>query len=155
MLLKFLVAGLAIAFCTLLGYFAAGKYRARKSFFSQLCDLNERYLSELEYRRKPLGEFLKDCKFTGDFAKTAELFLAQGRAEIKYSYLTKSEREEAENYFGQLGRGNTEAQAGFFGAKRAQLCEWKEKSAAEAKKRGELYLKLGLLAGLAFVILIV
>ncbi len=154
MWLKLLLCGLVIAFCAALGYFAAGKYRARKSFFTQLYDLNEKYLSELKFRRMPLPDFLSGCKFTGDFQKTVESFLAK-QTRVNFSYLTEEEKADALTYFGQLGRGDSRSQLGFFEGKRAMLSERKETCAKESKERGELYLKLGILAGLAFVILIV
>ncbi len=154
MWLKFVLAGLVIAFCTLLGYFAAGKYRARRSFFAQWSDLNEKYLSELKYRRAPLPEFLKECKLTGEFGKAAESSL-KGNGELKAAFLTEEEKKDALVYFGQLGRGDSRSQLGFFEGKRALLLTKKEGAEKDAKERGELYLKLGLLAGLAFVILIV
>lgn len=152
MWLKLLLCGLAIAFCALLGKFAAGKYHARKCFFSQLCDLNERFLSELKYRRTPLPDFLKTCELTGDFRKIVQ---APAESEIKLSYLTDTEKADVRNYLLQLGRGDSVSQLGFFENRRTSLLEQKERTAKEAKEREELYFKLGLLAGLAFVILIV
>ncbi len=155
MWLKLIVCGLSIAFCTLLGWLAAGKYRARRSFFAQAYDLNEKYLAELEYRRAPLTEFLRSCKFSGDFGKAVENFLSAKPPLFDLDYLTQEEREEVRSCFSQLGRGDTAAELGFFGGKRASLLDKKNSSAKEAAERGELYTKLGLLAGLAFVILIV
>ena len=66
----------------------------------------------------------------------------------------KEERAEAQRYFQQLGRGDARTQAVFFSAQAARLNALREQSAREAKARGELYLKLGLLAGLALVVLI-
>ena len=54
-----------------------------------------------------------------------------------------------------LGRGDALSQSGFFSARRAALEQKKADTEKEAKARGALYLKLGLLAGLAFVILII
>lgn len=155
MWLKLLLCGLAIAFCTLLGYLAAGKYRARMRFFAQIYELNERYLTELKYRRTPLPSFLASCKLSGDLQKAVESFLAKKQPKTDLSYLTAEEREEIDAYFAQLGRGDARSQLACFEGKRAFLLERKESSASEAKKRGELYLKLGALAGLAIVILIV
>lgn len=155
MWLKLLSAGLIIAFCTLLGYLAAGKYRARRSYFSQLSALNERYLNELKYRRKPLPDFLAEERFTGDFQKNVREFTRDRRTEVKHSYLTEEEREAANDCFAMLGRGDSRSQQEYFEGKRAYLAEKKRAAEEEAKTRGELYLKLGALAGLAFVVLIV
>lgn len=153
--LKFLLGGLSIAFCTLLGYLAADKYRRRKGFYLSLQSLNEKYLAELKFSRKPLGEFLKACEFRGDFQAFLEEFQKTRTAEPNLSYLSKGEKEEIKELFSMLGRGDATSQLGYFSAQAETLKKKCEETGKEAKERSELYLKLGLLAGLAFVILIV
>ena len=153
--LKFVLGALVIAFCTLLGYFAAGKYRSRKSFFTQLYAFNEKYLAELKFSRKPLSLFLKEFSFSGDMAATFGEFQKSRAIKVNYSYLTESEQKFAAEYLNMLGRGDSHSQSGYFSAQAAGLLESKKKSEADAKSYTDLYLKLGLLAGLAFVILIV
>ncbi len=152
--LKILVAAAVVAAGTAGGYFAANKYRARKKFYVQLCNFNERYLNELNYARKPLAAFLKEHEYTGDFAKSLKSFAEKRDAKISYSYLTQEERAECADYFGMLGKGDSFSQKSFFTSKKAGLEEKRASSEKEAKSRGALYLKLGVLAGLAAVILI-
>ena len=152
--LKVLVAALTIAFSVALGYFLAGKYRARKRFFAEFCRFNERYLAELSYERRPLGSFLKEGAYEGDFGKAVAAFSASRRAGLSFSFLTKEERVDGENYFRQLGKGDSHTQTAYFSAQKARLSACKEQCEREAKARTELYTKLGLLAGLALVVLI-
>ncbi|MDE7296291.1 MAG: hypothetical protein K2N84_03405 [Clostridia bacterium] len=155
MWLKFLLAALIIAFCVFLGYLAAGKHRARKRYFSQLALFNERYLSELSYTRKPLAEFIDSFPYTGDFDKSLKRLTESRNAKVDFPYLTADERKLCSDYFTALGTGDSSAQKGYFSAQKLSLEEKKTESEKECKAKGELYLKLGLLAGLAFVILIV
>lgn len=155
MWLKFLVCIFVVAFCIFLGHLAAAKHRSRKNFFSQLAVFNERYLTELSYARKPLSEFLQEYPYSGDFAKMVGAFAQHREIEPKLSYLTKDEKKLCADYFGMLGKGDAVSQKNYFSAQKVELNEKKTSSEREAKSRGELYLKLGLLAGLAFVILIV
>ena len=152
--IKLLIAAAVIAFCILLGYLAANKYRVRKKFFAQFETFNERYLNELEYARKPLSVFLKEYTYSGDFAKVLEAF-SEKKPLPKSNSLTKEEETELNDYFSMLGKGDAQSQRGFFSARKGVLERKKTESEGEAKKRGELYLKLGLLAGLAIVILII
>lgn len=154
MWIKLLLSAAIIAFCIFLGYFAAGKYRARKKFYIQFYDFNERYLNELAYARRPLPVFLKECAYVGDFEKAVNGFSEQFAVK-KINYLTEDERNQLSGYFKMLGKGDSSSQSAFFSAQKNYLEEKKGGSESEAAKRGELYLKLGLLAGLAFVILIV
>ncbi len=153
--LKLLLAAATVAFSTALGYFLAGKYRARKLFFAEFARFNERYLAELSYERRPLGSFLAECSFEGEFGKTVEAFRERREISFPYSFLSKEEKTDGENYFSSLGRGDAHTQTAYFSAQAGRLKELKEGSEREAKERGELYLKLGLLAGLALVVLII
>ncbi len=153
--LKILVAVAVVAAGTLGGYFAANKYRARKKFYTQFSAFNERYLNELNYARKPLDIFLKQYAYTGDFAKALKGFSERRDTKICYSYLTGEERAECADYFAMLGNGDSLSQKNFFAAKQAGIEEKRAASEREAKERGALYLKLGIMAGLAVVILIV
>lgn len=155
MWIKFILAGLIIAFCTLLGYFAAGKYRARRDLFAEWNSFNERFLSELAFARKPLSEFVGEGGFKGDFGKKVAEFSQKHDAESKFIYLTKEENAELKNYLSMLGKGDARAQSAFFSAQSKRLADAQATGEKEAKSRCELYLKLGLLAGLAFVILII
>ena len=153
--LKLLLAGVSIGFCVLLGYLAANKYRSRQKFYEQFYHFNECYLNELGYARKPLPQFLAEHEFTGDFKKTIDAFIAGKDDKVLHSFLSDEERKECAEYFSMLGRGDALSQSGFFSARRAALEQKKADTEKEARARGALYLKLGLLAGLAFVILII
>lgn len=155
MWIKLLLGLCVIAFCVLLGYLAAGKYRARKVFFAEYLLFHERYLTELTYLRKPLSELLQEHSYQGDFGKQVEEFARTRQAPTAPKYLTLEEAKLHGNYFSMLGKGDSAAEKNFFSAQTPTLREKKEASEQEAKKRGELYLKLGLLAGLALVILII
>lgn len=153
--LKILLSCLIIAFSVGIGYLAGNKYRCRRSFYAQFYDFNEKYLHELDYTRKPLPEFIKTFPATGDFRKVLDEFARTRKTEAGYSYLTQDEKRECGDYFSMLGRGDAQSQSGYFSARRAPLGEKKAACEQEAKARNQLYLKLGLLAGLAFVILII
>lgn len=153
--IKLFLGLVTIGFCVLLGYLAAGKYRARKAFYTQLAAFNGRYLNELSYSRRPLADFLTQFSYTGDFGVAVETFSRERVVKGELAFLKKEERSYLQDYFGMLGKGDVRSQSGFFSAQSDALNAKKTESEKEAKTRGELYVKLGLLAGLAFVILII
>lgn len=156
MWIKFLLSGLIVAFCIFLGYLAAGKYRVRMKFYSQFSMFNERYLTELCYARKPLSDFLREYEYAGDFEKLLRSYASErNRDGIKLRYLTESENKECDDYFSELGKGDTVSQKNYFSSRKPILEEKRAASERESKRHSELYIKLGLLGGLAFVILIV
>ncbi len=150
MWIKLLLCALIVAFCTFLGYLAAGKYRLRRKFYAQMFTFNERYLNELAYTRRTLRELIGEVSESGDFYA-----LLQKREEVSLRYLTEQEKKDCADYLQMLGAGDSYSQKNYFSAKKNALGEKKAESEKEAKDRGGLYVKLGLLAGLAFVILIV
>lgn len=155
MWLKLLVSAGVIAFGVFLGYLAAEKYRKRNKFYMQFCEFNAQYLTELCYERKPLGEFLNGFPASGDFKKLFTEFCEKRETTVRCSFLSAEEKKACESYLNMLGRGDALSQRGYFEMQKPLLEEKKAKCGKEAKSRGELYLKLGLLAGLAIVILIV
>ena len=155
MWLKILISIAVIAFSTALGYILSGKYRARKKFYEQFCLFNEQYLNELSYTRKPLPEFLKAHTYAGDFSKAINSYVASQDSTIKLSYLSLEEKNACANYLAMLGKGDAASQKSFFGAQTQSLENQRAESEKQARSRGSLYIKLGLLAGLAIVILII
>lgn len=155
MWLKILICIAVIAFSTALGYLLSGKYRARRRFYNQFCLFHERYLNELNYSRKPLPEFLKEYEYSGDFAKAVSQCVDERDYSVKFSYLTGDEKTAFSNYFSMLGKGDALSQKSYYGAQTKALEEKREEGEKQAKSRGSLYLKLGLLTGLAIVILII
>lgn len=153
--IKLLLGLITIAFCVFLGYLAAGKYRSRKAFYLQFAAFNERYLNELCYSRKPLSDFLAEYPYTGDFGKTIDRFSQTRTVKIDHSFLNQEEQTYCSDYFDMLGKGDVRSQSNYFSAQSGTLNAKKEESEKAAKSYGELYVKLGLLAGLAFVILII
>ena len=150
---KIFVSLLVIAFCTGLGYLAAMRYRSRKKFFTRLLDFHEKFLNELGYARRPLSAFLKEQPQEGEFGKFLEAAIQ--RASYSSEFLTKEENAQLSTYLSMLGKGDALSQRGYFASQTSAIETWKNASEKEAKERGDLYLKLGILAGLAFVILIV
>ncbi len=153
MWLKLLISVGLVIFCTFLGYLAAGKYRARKKFFAQMTAFNDLYLNELTYSRRTLKELIAETRESGDFFDVLQR--RKDGPEIRLQYLSAEEKKECADYFKMLGAGDSFSQKNYFSAKKQALESKKAESEKVAAERGGLYLKLGLLAGLAFVILIV
>ncbi len=152
---KLILCAAIVAFSVALGAFAAGKYRARRQFYRQFYTFNERYLTELRFMRRPLGEFFSAYTYEGDFGALVIAAAEHKAWDKKAEYLTQEERAQLADYFHMLGRGDAQSQQACFTAQKGILEEKRTESEREAKTRGELHLKLGLLAGLALVILII
>lgn len=163
-----LLVGLAIVcFCAFLGYFLSKKYRKRKDFFLQMSQFNDRFLAEISYYRRPITRFLTQFSYKGEFDSLLSYFyqslqedscggrrtLEVGKGELPF--LSSDELSFVKDYFQTLGKGDCNSQNGYFTAAKGQINVIKEKSESDCKKYGDLYVKLGFLAGLALLILIV
>lgn len=159
-MLKFLLGVAIIALTSFIGYLLAKKYRQRKEFFIQFCEFNERFLSELAYRRRPIREFASSYTYSGEFNELLEDFfrkIDEGTTFdfCEYSFLTPEEKSLVADYFSMLGRGDSFSQKGYFSSVKETLASLLKSSTDASKRYGDLYIKLGFLCGLLILILII
>lgn len=162
---KFLLGMAIVAFTSFCGYVFAKKYRCRKQFFSQLYEFNERFLSEISYYRRPLGDFASKYAYKGEFKAFLQVFfqsMDKGAAfsvraldKDAFSFLTEEEKATVEDYFQMLGKGDSASQKAYFSSMRERLSKLRTEAVAAYKKYGDLYVKLGFLCGLFILILII
>ena len=165
-MIKFFLGIAIIAFTSFCGYLLSKKYRQRKQFYTQLREFNERFLSEISYYRRPLKEFMAAYAYQGEFEEILRdfsIFLNEkasagssfldGRR--KYTFLKVEECQMLEDYFMMLGKGDSASQKGYFSAVKDSLVKLENESSNEAKRYGDLYVKIGFLCGLLILILMV
>ena len=163
MVTKFLFGSALVGFGSFCGYFLAKKYRQRKNFFAQLHLFNERFISEVSYYRRPIGEFVGAYTYQGEFQALLTDFLRISRKNhgnfgvdcTELSFLKKDEQSAIKDYFMMLGRGDSSSQKAYFSSVKDTLSKWRSESIAVSKKYGDLYVKLGFLCGLFILILII
>ena len=164
MLTKFFLGLAIIAFTTYCGYLFSKKHRKKKVFFQQFYLFNERFLNEITYYRRPLTEIILSDKYAAEFSLLLNSFLQsikenqaiwlQYLHSLDFNFLTQEEKNEVENYFSCLGKGDVISQKNYFSSIQEKL---KNKSGAleiKVKKIADLYVKLGFLCGLLILILI-
>ena len=161
---KFFLGIAIIAFTTFCGYVLSKKYRKRKLFFTQLHHFNERFLGELSYYRRPVGDFISKHAYKGDFNDFLSYyfenienpsFFEENIDKTNFSFFTKDEKRFLCDYFPMLGKGNSATQKAYFSTAKSQLETLKKTAETDAKKYGDLYVKLGFLCGLLILILII
>ncbi len=164
-MLKFLLGVAIVAFTSFCGHLLAQKYRKRQLFFKQLKEFNERFLSEIAYYRRPLREFASNYSYQGEFQELLnDYFTAIDKRKPincifseneRYRFLKEEELRVIEDYFLMLGKGDSSSQKGYFSCVREKLHSFDEESEKDAKRYGDLFIKLGFLCGLLFLILII
>lgn len=162
---KLLLGISIVAFTSYCGYVLAKKYRRRKLFFGEWKEFNERFITEISYYRRPLGEFFAKFTYKGEFQKFLESYFewlnfGSGRIsellEIPFcSFLTKEEKNILVDYFQMLGKGDSNSQKAYFSSVKETLAKLCANAESSHKKYGDLYIKLGFLSGLLILILII
>lgn len=163
-MLKILLGIAVVAFTTLCGYIFSKKYRQRQQFFTQFCEFNERFLSEIAYYRRPIVDFLTTYTYKDEFNELlSEYYTSLKRAGEKgflidfsrFSFLKEEELAVLNDYFSMLGKGDSSAQTTYFSSVKGTLAKYQTTASDEAKKYGDLYIKIGFLCGLFILILII
>ena len=164
-MLKFFVGIALIGFTTFCGYLLARKYRKRKDFFRQLREFNDRFIGEISYFRRPIEEFVAIYSYQGDFDALLKSFFyalkfshTSDRLLLDLSnesFLIEEEKHLVEDYFLTLGKGDTLSQKSYFSSVKERLIKLESETEKQAKKYGDLYIKMGFLFGLLLLILIV
>ena len=160
---KFLLGIAIVAFTSFLGYLLAKKYRKRKDFFVQFTLFNERFLSEISYRRRPLSEFFRKYAYKGEFLTVLQNFFDRIKSERQepltesgdFDFLTNEQKSVTEDYFLMLGRGDSSSQKAYFSAQKETLINLEKQAKTDCKRYGDLFVKIGFLCGLLILILII
>ena len=164
-MLKFIVGIAIVAFSSFCGYKLAGKYRRKKQFFKQFSNFNDRFLEELAYARRPLGEILSKSAYIGEFQLLLCEFVSYLHDENKeflltlnespFSFLLEEEKMEVCEYFLALGKGDSKAQKSYFLSIKERINRRSMEAEERCKRYADLYVKLGFLCGLFILILII
>lgn len=156
-MLKVLLCIAAFGLCVCAALLLTRRYRRRKEFFYALNLFNERLYNEVSYLRAPLSTFIEKYDFGGDFQKMLREKREGdfGRENYGFAYLTADERKFLGDYFRLIGKSDAASQRAYLSAARAEMGERRRLAEEEYKKYFSLYSKLGVLAGLILVILIV
>ena len=133
-MLKVLLCVLLFVLCVGCAFWLTRKYRKRKDFFYNLALFNERLLNEVSYTRIPLPAFAEKYEF---------------------EYLTEDEKKFLGDYFRMVGGSDAASQKTYLSALRKEIEERRRASDEVYKRYFSLYLKLGVLAGLVLIILLV
>ncbi len=155
-MLKLLLCACAVALCTAFAYLLTRNYKKRRDFFYAVCLFNERLVNEVSYTKVPLPAFLEKNCFGGDLGKILRERCAKGESAdfSAISYLREDEKQYLADYFGMIGKSDAQSQRTYLLAARAGLEERRRAGDEAYRKYFSLYLKLGVLAGLILVILI-
>ncbi len=161
-MIKFIIGIAVVVFSTYIGRLFSRRYKRRKDFFQAFDSFNHRFLSELGYSKRPIGELCASIQTKGEFYDLVNAVMSQRAARrsspadlAEYYFLSQEERGLTREYFSVFGKGDTASQKSYFSQAGNSISSLKTKAEDDYKKYSDLYTKLGFLCGLAVMVIIV
>ena len=164
---KFIVVKILICLSILIftsgcGYYLARKDRQRKLFFRQYEIFNEHFLQEIRSLRRPLHEFISSKSYKAEFADLLGIYMNSLGKTVdlcdefeEFTFLTLEERRDLAEYFNRLGKSDSDSQNRFYDEMKGRISGLVKSANEEYGKYADLYVKLGVLIGLAIIIIII
>ena len=163
--MKLLFILLIFGFCVFVGWKFANKYSRRKKFFDSIISFADKLSVEINFSRERLKVLLENCsdntrknlleidnRFIDFLDKKCEL----SSTEIfkKATILSNDEKDLILLFLKTLGRSDVENQTKEIKSFVSRFNEIKSKCDTEHKKYGSLSMKLGVVAGLFFAVVL-
>lgn len=163
--MKYFIIIFIFILCVFIGYIFSIKYKKRKNFFSSIITLANKLSLEINFSRERLKILIEnsdfsskkylyeiDKKFVDFLDKKSEL--TEEYLFEKIDFLTKEEKEIVYMFFKTLGRSDVENQTKEIQNFLKRFSQSYEQCESQQKKYGPLSVKLGIVAGLFFAVLI-
>ncbi len=162
--MKWIIMAVLFVFCVAIGFFMSLKYKRRENFYSALIMFAQKLDVEINFSRERLKKLIEDMdeKNKKNLFGLDKNFLAYlgGSAELSQSELFKNiqflkpeEKETVFLFFRSLGRSDVLGQSKEIANFSKRFDDSLGKCAAENKKYGSLCVKLGVVAGLFLLVI--
>ncbi len=164
--MKYLLILFVFVICVGVGYFFSTKYMKRKKFFASLISLADKLSLEINFSRERLKVLLENFDANSkkhllgideNFVRYLDRNCELTNDEIfkNVNCLKPDERDLILLFFKTLGRSDVENQTKEIQTFVSRFGEIKKKCDEEQKKYGSLSIKLGVVAGLFFAIVMI
>lgn len=164
--MKWILMGILFACCVVVGYIFSSKYKKRMSFFSTLILLAQKLDVEINFSRERLKKLIEsfDEKSRGALLGIDKAFidylenggeLTSERLFGKNNLIKSEDREIVTIFFRSLGRSDVENQSKEIKNSISRFEKLLNDASSENKKYGKLGTKLGIITGLAIIIILI
>ena len=164
--MKYILLIALLIVCVLIGYIFSRKYSTRANFFKAIISLCQKFDIEINYSRERLKNIFlnldenikKDLK---GIDKNYLSFIDKETPLDKNSlftginFLKEEEKDVLFNFFRVLGRSDVESQSREIKNFLKRFEELSQTAITENKKYGSLSIKLGVIAGLVLIVLVI
>ena len=156
---KWILGGAAIIICTVIAYKLSEKFRLRQKFYNDFYLFNKRMCDEMSFTRNSLLSVLASFDAQTPFQRLLNEYRRSLTERTPFScaeiwFLKEEEKRLTEEYFAALGKTDARTQMNFLKTYDANLKTSADAALSDKKKYVAMYIKLGLLTGIAVLILI-
>ncbi len=151
--MKMLIGVMGVIFCTIIGKILSEKYIKRKNFYCDFYNFNQKMKSEISFKQssiKSIIEKLNNQTFRAYLNQTVIL----GDDDLSVSFLNNEENDFLKEYVNNIGIFDKDSQLLYLNSVDSQIKTLYKNSFDEEKKYRKLYVKLGFLFGLIFLVIV-
>ena len=148
-------AVLIVCACGFIGWLFTFSHRRKWEFIAEWGRFNRLFMTELSAKRVPLPRFIEAYTAKNEFASLLTAYRSSYVVESPPSFLKEEEKKVLVDYFSYLGTSDSSTQLSFLREKGNQLKDMENEAFSDYSKRLGLYPKLGILAGLFLVVLLI
>lgn len=152
---KFLLIALSSAGGLLVGLFFANTLKAKRDFYCELSSFIDAVMSDLTFRQDGVQAVAKNlslnCK--SKLSSVLAFYEQQPQQSLNLTFLPKNERQLVEGFFSGLGKSDILTEKSELNVAKAKIEELNAFYKAKSATQAPMFIKLGLLGGLALGIL--
>lgn len=151
--MKMLIGVMGVIFCTIIGKILSEKYIKRKNFYCDFYNFNQKMKSEITFKQssiKSIIEKLNNQTFRAYLNQT----VIMGDDDLSVSFLNNEENDFLKEYVNNIGIFDKDSQLLYLNSVDSQIKTLYKNSFDEEKKYRKLYVKLGFLFGLIFLVIV-
>ena len=152
--MKLCLGVVLIFFCTIIGYFLAGKYIDRKKFYNDFLNFNQVLKREILFNKKTLVEIINAQNNSSEFYAILCDNVINKHFFIALNYLNLDDKKFFLSYTKNLGTSDIDTQIDFINITNEVLVDKFNQSIKQEKKYKTLYIKMGVLIGLMLMVIV-
>ncbi len=151
--MKLLIGVVGVILCTFIGKILSEKYLKRKNFYSEFYNFNQKMKSEISFKQSTIKNII-DKLDNETFRCYLDEAVLMHNENLYVSFLSDEENDFLKEYVKNIGVFDKDSQLLYLNSVDSQIQILYKNSFDDEKKYRKLYVKLGFLFGLIFLVIV-
>lgn len=144
---------IVLVLSTYIGYATSKKYSVRKGYYSAFLEFNKRLKNEISFSQQTLLKIIKNVKDENCFyVAIKDVIIDKKSLDLSDKIFSEEEQAFLSNYLSVIGKGDRQSQLKYVETVESQITEYLKNANEDEKKYKVLFIKLGFLIGLMFLV---